>query len=480
MIPQSASPSCFILGGWHHDPALPTIEVRNPATNAVVGRVPACTGRETRAAIELASRAWPAWRAMPAPERAAIISKAAQLMRENVDELAALLTAEQGKPLKEARGEISYGAGYFEWFAEEARRIYGETIPGNRAKQRIIVLREPVGVVAAITPWNFPNAMIARKIAPALAAGCCFIGKPAPETPLSALAIGALCEKAGLPKGVLQIITGPAEPIAEALLQSDDVRKLSFTGSTEVGKLLMRGSADTLKRLTLELGGNAPFIVCEDADLEKAASAAMLAKYRNAGQTCICVNRFLVHTACAERFTRLLVEKTAALKVGDGSDPASDIGPLISLDAVDKVRRLLRDAEKHGAETLLGQAPGDDSKSLFVPPVVLRGVTPEMALTREEIFGPVSAIQTFSGDEEAIEKANATEFGLASYVFTENLSRAWRIVEGLRYGMIGLNDSAISAVQAPFGGVKHSGFGREGGRQGLDEYLEYKYVSMEI
>lgn len=471
-----SSPRAYLGGHWKEAASRETFPVTNPADGRVVATVTNCSGSETSNAIEEADAAFPAWAALPAETRGNFLRRLARLIRERKDPLASLLTMEQGKPRAEAEAELLYGAAYLEWFAEEGRRIYGRVIPASTSGKRLLVTKEPIGVAAAITPWNFPHAMIVRKLAAALAAGCTFIVKPAPETPLSALALGQLADEAELPKGVLSIVTGAAEPIARALLASPLVRKLSFTGSTEVGKILMKSAADTVKRLTLELGGNAPFLVFPDADLERAAEDAVYAKYRNAGQTCVCVNRFLVHRNIAPKFTSLLIEKSRRLKVGAGSDPGVDIGPLISSDAVDKVARLLKDGLEKGAFLALGSMPSD--KSLFVSPIVVTGVTSAMSLTTEEIFGPVSTIQEFDDDADALRLANDTTFGLAAYFHTRDLSRAIRVSEGLRYGMIGVNDSAISTVQAPFGGIKESGFGREGGSEGIEEYLNVKYISL--
>jgi succinate-semialdehyde dehydrogenase/glutarate-semialdehyde dehydrogenase len=392
--------------------------------------------------------------------------------------LAKLLTAEQGKPLLEAEREVVYGASFLEWYAEEAKRIYGETIPSSHPGRRMIVIKEPVGVVGAITPWNFPNAMVTRKIAPALAAGCCVVLKPAPETPLSALAIAELAAEAGFPAGVLNIITGDAETIARVFFDSPSVRKISFTGSTAVGKHLMRESADTVKRITMELGGNAPFIVFDDADIDLAVRQGIGAKYRNAGQTCICVNRFLIQNTILGPFEERLVAESRKLKVGDGSKPGVEIGPLINTKAINKVRDLLIDAIAHGARLALGAIP--DQGARFISPCVLTGVTPGMRIFKEEIFGPISIIAPFSSEAEAINIANSTEYGLASYLFTQQLSRAYRVAESLEFGMVGINDTAISAPQAPFGGIKASGIGREGGHFGIEEYLAIKYLHLAI
>ncbi len=469
----------FIDGNWVTGSAKKdSLPVLNPATNQMVGQVPNCGAEETLQAIKAAKDAFPTWSRTSSYCRAALLQKFAGSMREQQKDLAHLLTSEQGKPIKEAASEINYAADYFEWFGEEAKRLYGETIPASHTYKRLLVQREAVGVCAAITPWNFPSAMLARKMAAALSAGCTFISRPATETPLSALALGVIAQEVGIPNGVINIITGESEPIAKALMQSTEVRKISFTGSTEVGKILMRQSAETLKRLTLELGGNAPFIVFEDADLDKACQDAILAKYRNAGQTCVCVNRFLVHQDVAEEFTEKLAAASRALRVGNGHDPETDIGPLISLQASDKVRELVDDALVKGAALRLGGKSDPNTKYIY--PTIITNVTDKMRICHEEVFGPVSAIQTFSSEEEAIAIANNTEYGLASYFYTRDLSRAFRISEALEYGMVGVNDTAISCAQAPFGGIKQSGFGREGSRHGLDEYTNLKYVSIGI
>jgi succinate-semialdehyde dehydrogenase/glutarate-semialdehyde dehydrogenase len=394
-----------------------------------------------------------------------------------VDELAALITAEQGKPLAESRGEVLYSANYLRWFSEEAVRINGDIIPADTANKRIFVLKQPVGVVAAITPWNFPIAMLARKLGAALAAGCTCITKPAPETPLSAFAFAELCSLAGVPAGVFNVISGDAEMIGSLLMRSPLVRKVTFTGSTEVGKILVRQSADTVKKLTLELGGNAPFVLFDDANIEQAVEGAIYGKYRNAGQTCICVNRFLVHEKVAGLFTERLIARSKELVVGDGAAPTTQVGPLITDEAAAKVTRLIDSARREGASIPL--APVDNARGKrFISPTVITGVTPSMSIWKEEIFGPVSTITTFTSDDEAISMANSTPYGLAAYVYSTNLSRAMKVSERLEYGMVGINDTAISSVQAPFGGIKESGFGREGSKYGVEDYLVQKYLSV--
>ena len=468
--------SSYINGEWVSTAS--TSEVRNPATGELIAQVAQCGAKEAHMAVEAAVAAFPAWKNRMANERSALLRKLFELIVSHKDSLAKLLTAEQGKPLLEAEREVVYGASFLEWYAEEAKRIYGETIPSSHPGRRMIVLKEPVGVVGAITPWNFPNAMVTRKIAPALAAGCCVVLKPAPETPLSALAIAELAAEAGFPAGVLNIITGDAETIARVFFDSPSVRKISFTGSTAVGKHIMRESADTVKRITMELGGNAPFIVFDDADIDLAVRQGIGAKYRNAGQTCICVNRFLIQNTILGPFEERLVAESRKLKVGDGSKPGVEIGPLINSKAINKVRDLLIDAIAHGARLALGAIP--DQGARFISPCVLTGVTPGMRIFKEEIFGPISIIVPFSSEAEAINIANSTEYGLASYLFTQQLSRAYRVAESLEFGMVGINDTAISAPQAPFGGIKASGIGREGGHFGIEEYLAIKYLHLAI
>ncbi|HTM22566.1 MAG TPA: NAD-dependent succinate-semialdehyde dehydrogenase [Kofleriaceae bacterium] len=449
-----------------------TLEVRNPATGDLLATVPDAGGDGAARAIAAAERALPAWRALPAAERARLLRRMHDLALEQQGELARLLTAEQGKPLAEARAEIGYAASYLDWYAGEAVRVRGETIPALRADQRIVVVRQPVGVCAAITPWNFPSAMLARKLAPALAAGCTLVAKPAELTPLSGLAWGVLAEQAGLPAGVLNVITGAPEPIGRAFMESTAVRKVSFTGSTEVGKLLIGQAAATVKRLSLELGGNAPFLVFADADLEAAARGLMASKYRASGQTCVCANRILVERPVAAAFTERVVAASRTLVVGDGSRDGVDLGPLIDDQALAKVRRLVGDAVDRGAQLALGALP--DRR--MCPPIVLTGVTADMAVAREEVFGPVVALQTFDGEAEAVALANDTRAGLAAYVYTGSGARAVRVAEALDYGMVGVNEGIISNAAAPFGGIKESGWGREGGHQGIDEYLDTKYV----
>lgn len=468
----------FIAGSWRDATGGAHSVVTDPATNEVLGYVPDLGSLEIQEAIDSSALAFELWRKTAPAERSRLLRQMAALIEKHSAELAMLLTREQGKPLREAEAEIRYGRSYFEWFAEEALRIYGDTIPSSHPERRLLVLKEPVGVVAAITPWNFPHAMIVRKIAAALAAGCTLIAKPAPETPLSCLALGALAEAAGIPAGVLNIVTGDAQKIGAAFMASNLIRKVTFTGSTEVGQYLLRESAATVKRMTLELGGNAPLVVFEDADIDAAVAGAMQAKYRNAGQTCVCVNRFLVHRSVAKDFISRFAAASEALRVGPGIDPSSDIGPLIAPKAVEKVRRLALDAVAKGATLVSGNIPVGDS--LFIAPCILSGVTQQMSLWSEEIFGPLSAIALFDTEEEALALANDSAHGLAAYFYTRTISRVFRFAESLQYGMIGINDTLLSHPQAPFGGVKHSGFGREGSRYGLDDYIQTKLLSLGV
>jgi len=462
----------YIDGQWVGADSAATLDVINPATGEVLARVPAIHASETRRAVEAADRAWPAWRARPAVERAALLDRWYQAMLDNLDDLALILTCEQGKPLTEAMGEIRYGASFVKWFAEEARRVYGETMQAASGDRRLLTLKQPVGVCAAITPWNFPNAMITRKCAPALAAGCTIVVKPSDLTPLSALALAVLAERVGIPAGVFNVVTGMPAGIGEELTGNPTVRKISFTGSTAVGRLLMRQSAEHIKRLSLELGGNAPFIVFDDADLEQAVAGVMLSKFRNAGQTCVCANRILVQDGIYDRFARRLVEEVGKLKVGDGLDAEVNVGPLINAAAVSKVARHIDEALSQGARLLCGGIPHGESQ--FVQPTVLGEAHAGMLLANEETFGPVAPLMRFSTEEEALALANATPYGLGAYFFTQDLRRSWRFGEALEFGMIGLNTGLISMDVAPFGGIKQSGVGREGSKYGLDEYLEVK------
>ena len=468
---------CYIDGAWCNADSGKTVEVNNPATNEVLGTIPNLGADETRRAIEAANAAWPGWRKKTAKERANILRKWFNLMLENQDDLAVLMTAEQGKPLAEAKGEVVYGASFVEWFAEEAKRVYGDTIPQHANDKRIVVIKEPIGVVAAITPWNFPNAMITRKCAPALAAGCPVVIKPASQTPFSALALAELAERAGFPKGVLNVVTGSAKAIGGEMTSNPIVRKLSFTGSTEIGKLLMEQCAGTVKKVSLELGGNAPFIVFDDADLDAAVDGAIASKYRNTGQTCVCANRLLVQEGVYDAFAKKLAVAVAKLKVGDGLKGETHQGPLIDMKAVAKVEEHIADAVGKGAKIAVGGKRHALGGSFFEP-TILVDVTPKMAVAREETFGPVAPLFRFKTEEEAIRMANDTEFGLAAYFFSRDIGRVWRVAEAVEYGIVGINTGIISTEVAPFGGVKESGIGREGSKYGMDDFLEIKYLCM--
>jgi succinate-semialdehyde dehydrogenase/glutarate-semialdehyde dehydrogenase len=478
--PRLLRQAAYIAGEWVTGAT--DFPVRNPATGETIARVPDLGAAETRRAIEAANAAWPAWRAKTAKERATVLRRWFELMLAHADDLAWLLTSEQGKPLAEASGEVLYGASFVEWFAEEGKRVYGDVIPAPTPDKRLLVLKQPVGVCAAITPWNFPAAMITRKVAPALAAGCPVVVKPAEQTPLTALALAELAERAGFPAGVLNVVTGSTEStpaIGGELTANPLVRKLSFTGSTEVGRLLMAQCAPTLKKLSLELGGNAPFIVFDDADLEAAIAGAMTSKYRNSGQTCVCANRLLVQEGIYEAFAQRLAEKVRELKVGSGTEEGVTQGPLIDMAALEKVEAHVADAVAKGARILTGgrrHARG----GTFFEPTVLTDVTSDMLCAREETFGPVAPLFKFRTEAEAIELANATEYGLASYFYARNISRVWRVAEALEYGMVGVNTGLISVEVAPFGGVKQSGMGREGSKYGIEDYLEIKYLCLAV
>ncbi len=452
--------------------------VHNPANGALIAEVADVGVAGARAAIDAAAAAFPAWSAKSARERSAILIEWNRLLLDNADDLARILTAEMGKPFAEARGEILYGASFIEWFAQEARRVYGDLIPGHLADKRILVLKQPIGVAAAITPWNFPNAMIARKVAPALAAGCTFVSRPAELTPLSALAMAALGERAGVPAGVFNVVvSADSAGVGQEFCANPKVRKISFTGSTRVGAILMRQAADGIKKLSLELGGNAPFIVFDDADVDAAIDGAMIAKMRNMGEACTAANRFYVHEKVHDEFTKKLTAKMAGLKMGNGLDDGVALGPLVNKDGLDKVIELVDDAVKKGAKVLTGgKAPG--GPGFFYPATVLDNVTDDAKMLNEEIFGPVASIQTFKSDDEVIKRANDTEYGLVAYVYTKDLSRGMRVSEKLEFGMIGLNRGLVSDPAAPFGGVKQSGIGREGAHEGLMEFLETQYVSV--
>jgi succinate-semialdehyde dehydrogenase/glutarate-semialdehyde dehydrogenase len=465
----------YVAGKWIAAKGGGVLAVTNPATGAQLGTVPDCGADETRAAITAADAALPAWRERPAKERAALLRKLHDLLLANQDDLARLMTAEQGKPLSEARGEIAYSAGFLEWFGEEAKRVYGDVIPGHAKDRRIVVLKQPVGVVAAITPWNFPSAMIARKLAPALAAGCTIVIKPASQTPFSALALAELAARAGIPAGVVNVVTGSAKAIGGEMTGNPVVRKLTFTGSTAIGKLLLAQCAQTVKKVSMELGGNAPFIVFDDANLDAAVAGAIVSKYRNSGQTCVCANRILVQDKVYDEFARKLATAVAGLRVGDGLAGEQDQGPLIDDTAVAKVEEHIADALAHGARILSGgkrHALG----GTFFEPTVLADVTPAMRVAREETFGPLAPLFRFATEAEAIRLANDTEFGLAAYLYTQDLGRSWRVPEALEYGIVGLNTGLISTEVAPFGGVKESGNGREGSKYGIEDYLEIKYL----
>ena len=470
---------CFIDGAWCDADSGEAIAVNDPGNGELLGTVPKMGAAETDRAIAAADAALPQWRAKTAGERARIMRKMFDLMIQHQDALGELLSREQGKPLAEARGEIAYGASFIEWFAEEGKRAYGEVIPSHAADRRIVTLRQPVGVVAAITPWNFPNAMIARKLGPALAAGCTIVIKPASQTPFSALAFAVLGELAGVPKGVINVVTGSARDIGAALTASPTVRKLTFTGSTEVGRELMRQSADTIKKLSLELGGNAPFIVFDDADVDAAVEGAIVSKFRNNGQTCVCTNRFYVQDGVYDAFAAKLAERVRGLKLGYGLDEGTVLGPLIDEAAVAKIEEHLADAIAGGATVLVGGQRSARGGTYFEPTVVA-GVTADMLLTREETFGPLAGIVRFSDEAEAIRLANDSEFGLASYFYARDLSRVWRVAEALEAGIVGINTGLISTEVAPFGGIKQSGLGREGSRHGLDDFMEIKYLCMGI
>ena len=464
---------CYIDGQWVGGKS--DIDVTNPVDDSVIGSVPKLGAAETRSAIEAASRAQTQWAKTTAKERSIVLRKWFNLMLENQEDLAQIMTAEQGKPLAESRGEVAYGASFIEFFAEEGKRIYGETIPSPWPHGRMLVIKQPVGVVAAITPWNFPIAMITRKVGPAIAAGCAVVCKPASETPLSALALAELAERAGIPAGVFSVITGSSREIGAEMTSNAIVRALTFTGSTEVGRVLMAQCAPTIKKVGLELGGNAPFIVFDDADLDAAVQGAMLSKYRNAGQTCVCANRILVHDGVYDAFTDKLAEAVKKLKVGDGAEAGVTTGPLINKAAVAKVKEHIGDAVKKGAKIVVG---GKALGGNFFEPTLIRDVTAEMAVAREETFGPVAPLFRFNTEEEAIAMANATEFGLACYFYARDIGRVWRVAESLEYGMVGINEGIISTAEAPFGGVKESGLGREGSHHGVEEYLEMKYLLM--
>ena len=468
---------CYIDGQWVDADGGDTMEVTNPSTGSKIGTVPRMGNAETARAIDAAESAFQTWRKTTAKERASKLRKLTELMMENQEDLASLMTIEQGKPLVESRGEVAYAASFFEWFAEEGKRMYGDIIPSHMPDRRIVVIKEPVGVCAAITPWNFPSAMITRKAGPALAAGCTIVIKPASATPYSALALCELAERAGIPAGVINVVTGSSAQIGSELTSNDKVRKLTFTGSTEIGKKLMEQCAGTVKKISLELGGNAPFIVFEDADIDAAVVGAMQSKYRNSGQTCVCANRLLVHDRVYDEFSEKLSAQASCMKVGDGFGDGVEQGPLIDVAAVDKVEAHIQDAVAKGAMV----AAGGDRHALggtFFQPTVLTNVKVDMDVANEETFGPVAPLFRFHNDEEAVAMANATEFGLAAYLYSRDIGRIWRMSEALEYGIVGINTGIISTEVAPFGGMKESGIGREGSKYGLDEYVEIKYLCM--
>jgi succinate-semialdehyde dehydrogenase/glutarate-semialdehyde dehydrogenase len=465
----------YIGGKWCDADNGATLKVNNPATGEVLGTVPMMGAAETRRAIEAAKDAFAEWSRKPAKERSLLLRRWHDLMLANIDDLGKLMTAEQGKPLTEAKGEVAYAASFIEWFAEEAKRVYGDTIPSPWNDRRLVVIKQPIGVCAAMTPWNFPAAMITRKAGPALASGCTMVAKPASSTPYSALALAALAERAGIPAGVFNVLTGSSKAIGGELTSNPEVRKVTFTGSTEVGRELMKQSADTIKKLSLELGGNAPFIVFDDADLDAAVEGAIVSKYRNAGQTCVCANRLYVQAGVYDAFAEKLVAAVAKLKVGNGFEPGVQQGPLIDNAAVQKVEEHIQDAVSKGGHVLLGGKRHSLGQTFFEP-TVLADVTPQMKVAKEETFGPLAPLFRFQTDEQAIEMANDTEFGLASYFYSRDIGRIWRAAEGLESGMVGINTGLISNEVAPFGGVKQSGLGREGSHYGIEEFLEIKYL----
>ena len=477
--PSLLRQQCYINGQWCDAQSKETVAIANPATGAVIASVPVMGQVETQAAIAAAEAALPAWRALTAKERGAKLRRWFELLNENSDDLALMMTTEQGKPLAEAKGEVTYAASFIEWFAEEAKRVYGDTIPGHQGDKRIMVIKQPVGVTAAITPWNFPAAMITRKAAPALAAGCTMVVKPAPQTPFTALALAVLAERAGIPAGVFSVITGDAIGIGNEMCSNPVVRKLSFTGSTQVGIKLMEQCAPTLKKLSLELGGNAPFIVFDDANIDAAVEGAMIAKYRNAGQTCVCANRIYVQEGVYDEFARKLSIAVGKLKVGEGITEGVTTGPLINRAAVEKVQSHLEDALSKGATVVAGGKPHSLGGNFFEP-TVLTHVDSSMRVAREETFGPLAPLFKFTDVDDVIKQANDTEFGLAAYFYGRDISLVWKVAEALEYGMVGVNTGLISTEVAPFGGMKSSGLGREGSKFGIEEYLEIKYICMSV
>ena len=468
---------CYINGEWVDANSKDTISVNNPATLKEIGTVPKCGKEETKNAIDAANTAWPQWKSTSARERSNILRKWFDLIISNKEELAQIMTIEQGKPINESRGEIVYGASFIEWFAEEAKRVYGDTIPDPLTDRRIVVLKQPVGVVASITPWNFPNAMITRKCAPALAVGCPVVIKPASQTPYSALALAALAEEAGFPKGTLNVITGKASEIGDELATNPIVRKLSFTGSTEIGKVLMAKCAGTVKKVSMELGGHAPFIVFDDANIDDAVAGAMQSKFRNTGQTCVCANRVYVQEKVYEEFCKKFVEAVSKMKVGDGLEEDVTSGPLIDENSLNKVEEHVQDAVQMGAKVAIGGSKHSLGMN-FYQPTILTDVTPQAKITFEETFGPVAPVYKFKDENEVIELANNSPYGLASYFYSRDIGRVWRVAEALEYGMVGVNTGLTSKAEAPFGGIKESGLGREGSKYGIDDFIEIKYVNM--
>ncbi|AMN68759.1 succinate-semialdehyde dehydrogenase [Psychrobacter sp. P11G5] len=477
--PDLLKQQCFIKDGWHIASDEATLDVSNPFSGDIIGTVPSLTTDDVNDAVAASHEAQITWAAKTPKERAELLQKWADLIDANKEDLAIIMTAEQGKPLNESRGEVGYANSFIRWFAEEGKRVYGDVIPANQSQLRHVILKQPVGVCAAITPWNFPAAMITRKAAPALAAGCTMIIKPATETPFSALALGALAEQAGIPVGVIQVVTGKSSVIGDILTGDARIHKLSFTGSTEVGRTLMAQCAPTIKKLSLELGGNAPFIVFDDADLEKAAEGLIASKYRNAGQTCVCANRVYVQDSIKDAFLDVFVKKVAELKVGNGLEEGVDIGPLINKKALEKVQALLKDALDKGA-TLIAGGSTNSASELTYNPTVITDLSSDMDIAHEEIFGPIATIFTFKDEEDVIRKANDTIYGLAAYFYSGDYARSWRVTEGLEYGIIGHNTGLISTEVAPFGGVKQSGFGREGSKYGIEEYVVTKYWCSDI
>ena len=478
--PELLVSKAYVAGDWVEADDGATFDVLNPSRGDVVASVPDLGISETKRAIDACANARGAWAARTAKERSAILLEWYRLMLEHADDLATILTAEMGKPFAEAKGEIMYGSSFLQWFAEEAKRVYGETIPGHQADKRLVVIKQPIGVVASITPWNFPNAMIARKVAPALAAGCAFVARPASETPLSALSMALLAERAGVPKGLFSVITSTrSREVGEEFCTNPAIRKITFTGSTEVGRILIRQAGGQIKKVSMELGGNAPFIVFNDADIDAAVEGAMISKYRNNGQTCVCANRIYVQSGVYDEFAKKLAQATASLKLGDGFEEGVNTGPLINMDAVRKVEEHIEDATSKGAEVLTGGHKHELGGTWFEP-TIMTNVTQDMVIAHDETFGPVAPLFKFETEEEVIELANDSIHGLASYFFAKDISRVWRVAEALEYGMVGINTGLFSTEVAPFGGVKQSGIGREGSRHGIEEYLEMKYLCMAI